>query len=324
MSLNNQIILSICIPTYNRADCLKQTIQSIVCQKRFIETNDVEIVISDNCSNDDTGGVSSGFIKEYGGKIRYYKNDVNIHDRNFKKVLSYGKGLFLKLNGDTMTHLNGSLDRIIKTINENKQERNVLVFSSGILGIKNSIVCNNLDSFVEKVSYWSTWIGCFGIWKEDFDNYIDFNKYAHLQLVQTAVLFNLISNKKRAFINDEKLFQMLVLEKKGGCDLLTVFLENYIFLLTEQLNNKKLTEKTFISEKRKLLLQFIYYWLINIKIYPNIYYFESKNSYRRIIRYYRKDLLTLIKFIIYYNRSLCYKYLKKQLKLLLKRTKILK
>jgi len=309
--MENNIILSICIPTYNRSSYLETTIRSIVNQKRFQKTEDVEIVICDNCSNDETRKIVLSFVNTYGSKVRYYKNDINIMDLNFERALSHGKGLYLKLNNDTLNHHEGSLDKILQTIAENKQERNILFFSNKVLGIKQNFLCENLNSFVDNVSYWSSWIACFGIWKEDFISFNDFSRCSHLQLTQIDVLFRLINSQRSVYVNNEDLFISLTPSKKGGYDLLTVFLDNYIFLLTEQLINNKLTEKIFISEKKKLLLQFIRPWLVNIKIYPNIYYFKCNNNLRRINSYYKNDKLTLIWFFIYYGFSLCYCFTKK-------------
>ena len=47
-------LVSICIPTYNRVEQLKITMESIMAQPEFREGK-VEIVISDNASDDDTG-----------------------------------------------------------------------------------------------------------------------------------------------------------------------------------------------------------------------------------------------------------------------------
>ena len=47
-------LLSICIPTYNRSGYLEQCLESIVHQERFDE---IEVIISDNCSTDDTEAV---------------------------------------------------------------------------------------------------------------------------------------------------------------------------------------------------------------------------------------------------------------------------
>ena len=48
------VLLSICIPTYNRETYLAKTLDSIVNQNIFLSSDDINIVISDNCSTDGT------------------------------------------------------------------------------------------------------------------------------------------------------------------------------------------------------------------------------------------------------------------------------
>jgi glycosyltransferase involved in cell wall biosynthesis len=309
--MENNIILSICIPTYNRVENLRDTIFSIVTQRRFKETNDVEIVILDNGSTDDTSMVIDEFAKAHGEKIRWYRKEKNDKYLDLKKLFSSGTGDFLKFNNDTLKHNEGSLDKMIQTICDCKKYGYIPFFSTGEIQIEKNILCKTVDSFVQTVSYWTGWMGAFGIWRDDFVNFKDFDRYLHLQLPQVDILFRLINSQRFIFINNEKLFFTVPLKKKGGYDLLTVFLDNYIFLLTEQLNNKTLSKKVFVFEKRKLLLQFIRPWLINIKLNPSSYYFECKNSSRRIIRYYKEDIFTLIKFIVYFNLSLSFNFAKK-------------
>ncbi|HCY21253.1 TPA: hypothetical protein DIC40_05395 [Patescibacteria group bacterium] len=71
-------LLSICIPTYNREPYLKQLLDSIVSQKAFSETNDVEIVIDDGPSKDNTQQLVKDYQNKYPGKIRYFRNDKAI------------------------------------------------------------------------------------------------------------------------------------------------------------------------------------------------------------------------------------------------------
>jgi abequosyltransferase len=69
-------LISICIPTYNRKKYLKQCLDSIVNQDCFTE-NQIEIIISDNDSNDNT----EKLVKEYQinyKNIKYFINDNNI------------------------------------------------------------------------------------------------------------------------------------------------------------------------------------------------------------------------------------------------------
>jgi glycosyltransferase involved in cell wall biosynthesis len=69
-------LLSICIPTYNRARLLDSALFSLVPQ--VIESRAaVELVVSDNCSPDDTAEVVARYV-EKGAPIRYCRNERNL------------------------------------------------------------------------------------------------------------------------------------------------------------------------------------------------------------------------------------------------------
>lgn len=70
----SKIKLSICIPTYNRADFLRFLLAQFVAQT--VMDFAYEIVISDNASTDNTGAVVEEFIAQ-GLPIRYFRRDVN-------------------------------------------------------------------------------------------------------------------------------------------------------------------------------------------------------------------------------------------------------
>ena len=82
MIMNNDIIISLCIPTYNRAKYLKKSIESVIKQKAF-KNGKIEIIISDNASNDNTENMCLNFVNKY-KNIHYYRNDVNRVDENFQ------------------------------------------------------------------------------------------------------------------------------------------------------------------------------------------------------------------------------------------------
>jgi len=71
-------LLSICIPTYNREKYLKRLLDSIVSQKKFTDTDDVEIIVDDGPSTDNTETMVKDYIKIYWSKIKYYRNLVRI------------------------------------------------------------------------------------------------------------------------------------------------------------------------------------------------------------------------------------------------------
>ena len=107
-------VLSFCIPTYNRSSNLRELLQNIVSQTVFQETDKVEVAIGDNCSSDDTAAVAQDFQSLYGSKVRYFRNETNLEDLNFERVLRAGTGVFLKLLNDRVVVRNGVIDLLVQ------------------------------------------------------------------------------------------------------------------------------------------------------------------------------------------------------------------
>ena len=159
--------LSICIPTYNRSNELKQCIDSIVCQKEFLINNQVEIIVCDNCSSDNTKVICKDFESRFGANFKYYCNNVNIGaEKNYEKTLSLGNGDFLKLSNDTNFFIEGSLNYILKSLEDNKQQDNFIYFTNNLFKNESKIILKNLDEFVKKISFYSTWILYYGLYKK--------------------------------------------------------------------------------------------------------------------------------------------------------------
>jgi len=83
-----QYLVSVLIPTYNRDAFLKRAIESAL--KQSYEST--EIVISDNCSTDDTKEVVSKFNND---RIRYFRNERNIGPiLNWRLSLEKARGIY--------------------------------------------------------------------------------------------------------------------------------------------------------------------------------------------------------------------------------------
>ena len=111
--------LSICIPSYNRAAYLKSFLE-----KLFLEIehnsfqNTVEVIVSDNCSPDDTPAICSEFI---GRGLIYTRNQENIGpDANFLKLFSLAQGEYIWLPGDDDTFCDGLITYILSTAEKEK------------------------------------------------------------------------------------------------------------------------------------------------------------------------------------------------------------
>ena len=95
---NEVIILSICIPTYNRGTILRENL--LRCKSQIDRNNfHVELIVSDNASNDNTESICE-FFKDL-DYFRYLRNDVNIGPNlNFTKLAEQASGKYLWLLGD--------------------------------------------------------------------------------------------------------------------------------------------------------------------------------------------------------------------------------
>ncbi len=92
----SKILLSFCIPVYNRSDRIKKIIEQITSFK----SDEIEIVISDNASKDDTKKVVSKFEDK---RIKYFRNKTNVGmDGNFILAIkrATGKFIFLLMDED--------------------------------------------------------------------------------------------------------------------------------------------------------------------------------------------------------------------------------
>ena len=88
--------LSICIPTRNRAALLRELLESIAAQ----ENDEIEIVLSDDGSTDETPGVVAAFEKRF-SHFTYERHDPPLlYDRNVLHVVSRARGTFCWLFSD--------------------------------------------------------------------------------------------------------------------------------------------------------------------------------------------------------------------------------
>jgi glycosyltransferase involved in cell wall biosynthesis len=91
-------LLTICIPTYNRVCLLKESVSAIIDSISFSEY-EVSIVISDNCSNDNTKSYCLELAKTF-PFIEYYRNDENVNELNFYIAAQRAKSDYVWLFSD--------------------------------------------------------------------------------------------------------------------------------------------------------------------------------------------------------------------------------
>lgn len=105
-------LLTIAIPTYNRAGYLRELLSSLAGQLR--DEARLELMISDNASPDETRAVVEESIAR-GMKIRYIRNAQNIgSDANFLQCFEQARGKYVWLFSDDDLIVPGGVSRILE------------------------------------------------------------------------------------------------------------------------------------------------------------------------------------------------------------------
>ena len=209
----NEILLSICIPTFNRADKLDKTIASIINQS--FDKNIVEIVISDNHSTDETVNIISKYKNIYQNLIHIRQDPAIWADNNMINSMKYGQGKFLKLCNDTACFNDGSVNKILIFINTYFKKKPIMTFSNNNKASK-YYENLNLNSFISHNSYQCTSILTVGIWKEDLALIKNIDDASQYQMPAINVYRKYFDIKSAFVVYNEKLFTVQYIKNKGG------------------------------------------------------------------------------------------------------------
>ncbi len=104
-------LLTIAVPTYNRAWCLKDLLAVLASQLK--DEPRVELIISDNASSDETPSLVQDFVAQ-GLPVRYLRNPENIGpDANFLQCFEEARGKYVWLFSDDDLIIPGALAKIL-------------------------------------------------------------------------------------------------------------------------------------------------------------------------------------------------------------------
>jgi len=111
-------LLTVAIPTWNRATYLEQNLAQIRAELAKIAPGLVEVLVSDNCSTDATPAVVESAIAA-GLPIRYVRNETNLGwALNFAQSYDLASGKYLLLFGDDDMFVDGSLSLLLERLAE--------------------------------------------------------------------------------------------------------------------------------------------------------------------------------------------------------------
>lgn len=310
--MSSKIILSICIPTYNRAEYLDKNLQSIM--EQIKDTDEVEVIVSDDTSTDNTEQIVNKYTAT--NKVIYKRNTTNIGaDSNIIQVLALGSGNYVKLMNDRTFVSEGGIAILLKTIKENEAGKPVLFFSNGNSLQKNAVscYCNDFNQFMGIASFYTTWIGAVGFWRDDFEKLKQNFTFITKHFYHTELLFENFRLKDKSYVCLDKIIEHNEVQNQLiHYNFFEVFLNEYLNdLLVHMIKTNLLSERAYNIEKKRMFADFVYPRYKQFKIKKNHNFNIQTKGMERIIFNSYKNTIYFYGYLIYMPFYLGVFYLKK-------------
>jgi len=201
---NNKVKLSIAIPTYNGAKHIRETLDSIVCQLNNIN-EEIEIVISDNASNDNTPNIIKFYLDKY-SYVKYFCNEKNLGaDINIDLSISRSNGRYIWLFSDDDIMVYGGLKKVLSVIDDEESLSVIFVnysiynynltkcFVEKVVHIDKDKICENCDEFLLTTDIASSFISSIIINRSCYLK-LDYSEYFNTNWLQFVALLSALPN----------------------------------------------------------------------------------------------------------------------------------
>lgn len=240
----NEPILSLCLPTNGVIEWVFPVLDSIYNQN--VDLNMFEIIVTDNGDN-----------KEFENKmLRYKENHSNLI---YKKTTSYmfynqldalklANGKYLKFVNHRGLFVDGALEKMIKLVCKNEENKPVIFFGNGVLK-DNVYKLKNFDDFVSTIGHLASWTTGVGIWKDDYDKIPENIKIDKIS-PHSCILFS--ERHKNEYLIDNSVFSKEIVvdqRKKGTYDLFKGFAVEEITITLNLFINGDISANTFKKVK---------------------------------------------------------------------------
>ena len=134
----HDILLSVCIPTYNRLDLLERAIRSVMAEPEHAHR--IEIIVSDNSDNDKSKILVESLLNDWQGQWSYIHNDPPLYMvDNFNRSLKEGVGTYLMSLHDDDYLLPGALGKALSYLEDN-QDKQVHLFGLNVVNSEEGLI----------------------------------------------------------------------------------------------------------------------------------------------------------------------------------------
>lgn len=285
-------LLSLCIPTNGNVKWVMNTLDSIYNQN--CDLNIFEVIITDNGNSNELEQVISN--QHYPKNLFYYRTKEQGF-LNLISALKRGNGLYCKMLNHRSVLLPQVIQRWSDIINRYRDDKPTIYFTDNVLGKFQYKECPDFETFIQEMSYWTSWSAGIGIWDVD-KPILDTIQYNEM-FPNTSILFETRLNGKYIIWN-EKYQEMQDETGKGGYNIYKTFAVDFLDIINDLRLRGRISIKTFIQIKVELY-SFIKHWYNILNIDKNKYTFDTSDMEIYLNVYYSKNEINNIKNIYFQN-----------------------
>lgn len=185
-------LLSITIPTYNRADFLDFCLEVHIPLARI---HNIQIFISDNASTDSTKQVVEKRQQEY-PLIQYKRNETNVGpDKNFELALTYPSTNYVWLLGDTYQIPPEGINQLLHFITKKNKIYAAIIID--VMKRASEIPQQEYSDSNKLLSDLGWHMTCLAtlVYSSDLISHANFERYQNSYFLQTGIILEYIANE---------------------------------------------------------------------------------------------------------------------------------
>ena len=232
-------VLSILIPTYNRVKYLQLCLTQF-CKQMDLFIDDIEIIIVDNHSTDNTKEVVAVFQNQF-PFVKYFRQEQNIGaDGNFYWCFKQAAGKYVWIFGDDDVLLDNKLKVVLDLLIKNKPD---LIYLGGYAFVGDDYLLEApqkkpilskpdiefdlpKQKFLSKVHYNITFASANIVNKSILPISFNCESFLGLNLIHTCWIFEALITGSNFIVVNEKVFAAKT-NNSGGYKLFETFSENF-------------------------------------------------------------------------------------------------
>ena len=252
-------LLTIAFITYNRRQYLAESLPRVLAQVGNLAQ--VEVLVSDNASTDDTRAFVQEMQKMY-KDLRYHCNEKNVGaEGNGHRARQASRGEYVLIAGDDDYFCDGALHVLLDTIRKNRGDA-LFYMAQNPTPMHVHRGAGALE-YIARLNYAMTWLTAVVMRRDLYLGIEEPQKYDDTRMPQVYLQLEILKQRAEFTIIEGQFFAAGTgNHEPAGYNFAEVFIKNYLDILTACVD---IPTEQMTREKKRLMEQMIFPWCEKIK-----------------------------------------------------------